>query len=515
MPDLVPAPSPFVLRIADVTKRFGGLVANDAVSLDLHAGEILALLGENGAGKTTLMNILFGHYTADEGSILIAAADGAPQPLPPGRPGAALAAGIGMVHQHFALAEGLTVLDNVVLGTRPAWSPSLRLAAARARLDRLMAESGLAIDPGRRVDGLTVGEKQRVEILKVLYRGARILVLDEPTAVLTPGEVETLFAVLRRLAAGGLSVVFISHKLKEVTAIADRVAVLRAGRKVADRPSGGVSQAELAALMVGREIAASRRMPRAPGAPLLALEAVTVPGESAHVGLHGVSLTVHEGEIVGIAGVSGNGQSALAALLAGTGPRARGRATMADRPLGMSPRAVMQAGIGRIPEDRHREGVVGALSIAENLVIEELDLSEVQRLGFLRWARIRARARAAIEAYDVRCPGPDAPIRLLSGGNMQKVILARVLDRAPRLILANQPTRGLDIGAATAVHRRLFEARERGAGIVLISEDLDELRGLSDRIGVMTGGRLSPPEPVEGLTVARLGLLMGGVERAA
>ena len=515
MPDLVSAPSPFVLRIADVTKRFGALVANDAISLDLHAGEILALLGENGAGKTTLMNILFGHYTADEGSILIAAADGAPEPLPPGRPGAALAAGIGMVHQHFALAEGLTVLDNVVLGTRPVWSPSLRLAEARARLDRLMAESGLAIDPDRRVDGLTVGEKQRVEILKVLYRGARILVLDEPTAVLTPGEVETLFAVLRRLAAGGLSVVFISHKLKEVTAIADRVAVLRAGRKVADRPSGGVSQAELAALMVGREIAASRRTPRPPGAALLALDAVTVPGESARVGLQGISLTVHEGEIVGIAGVSGNGQSALAALLAGTGPRPRGRATIGGVPLGTSPRAVMRAGIGRIPEDRDREGVVGALSIAENLVIEELDLPEVQRLGFLRWGQIRARARAAIEAYDVRCPGPDAPIRLLSGGNMQKVILARVLDRAPRLILANQPTRGLDVGAATAVHRRLLEARERGAGIVLISEDLDELMGLSDRIGVMTGGRLSPPEPVEGLTVARLGLLMGGVERAA
>jgi general nucleoside transport system ATP-binding protein len=498
-----------------VTKRFGALVANEAISLDLHAGEILALIGENGAGKTTLMNILFGHYTADEGTVLITGADGTLRPLPPGHPGATLAAGIGMVHQHFALAEGLTVLENVVLGTRPAWSLSLRLGEARARLAWLMSESGLAIDPDRHVDGLTVGEQQRVEILKVLYRDARILVLDEPTAVLTPGEVETLFTVLRRLAAGGLSVVFISHKLKEVTAIADRVVVLRAGRKVADRPAGGVGQTELAALMVGREVASSRRTPRMPGALLLALDAVTVPSESARVGLQGVSLTVHEGEIVGIAGVSGNGQGALAALLAGTSPRPRGRATIGGLPLGTSPRAVMRAGIGRIPEDRHREGVVGALSIAENLVVEELDSPAVRRFGFLRWAKIRARARAAIEAYDVRCPGPDAPIRLLSGGNMQKVILARVLDRRPRLILANQPTRGLDVGAASAVHRRILEARERGAGIVLISEDFDELMGLSDRIGVMTGGRLSPPEAVEGLTVARLGLLMGGGERAA
>ncbi|KAA2236298.1 ABC transporter ATP-binding protein [Salinarimonas soli] len=513
----MPKTPPLVLRIDGVTKRFGALVANDAISLDLRAGEILALLGENGAGKSTLMNILFGHYVADEGTIAVARDGGAPEPLPPGRPGAALAAGIGMVHQHFALAESLTVLENVALGTRPVWSPSLRLGEARARLGRLMAESGLAVDPDRRVGHLTVGEKQRVEILKVLYRGARILVLDEPTAVLTPGEVEGLFAVLRRLVAGGLAIVFISHKLGEVTAIADRVAILRGGRKVADRPVAGASRAELATLMVGREIAPSRRAPRAPGPPLLVLDAVAVPGERGRAGLDGVSLTVHEGEIVGIAGVSGNGQGALAALLAGTGPRPGGRATLRGAAIGSGPGAVMRAGIGRIPEDRHHEGVVPSLSIAENLAIESLGEPSVSRLGFLRWGAIRARARAAITAYDVRCPGPDAPIRLLSGGNIQKVILARVLDRSPRLILANQPTRGLDVGATAAVHDRLLQARERGAGVVLISEDLDEILGLSDRVGVMVRGRLSAPEPVEGLTLERLGLLMGGSpeERAA
>ncbi|HYF57270.1 MAG TPA: ABC transporter ATP-binding protein [Salinarimonas sp.] len=511
------SPSPLVLRIDAVTKRFGALVANDAISLDLRRGEILALLGENGAGKTTLMNILFGHYVADEGTIEVADGDGGLRPLPPGSPGAALAAGVGMVHQHFALAESLTVLENVVLGTRTAWSPSLRLSEARAKLARLMEESGLSVDPGRRVGALTVGERQRVEILKVLYRGARILVLDEPTAVLTPGEAEGLFAVLRRLVSAGLSIVFISHKLGEVTAIADRVAVLRGGRKVADQSVAGASRAELAALMVGREVAPSRRMPRAPGAPLLVLEGVSVPGPGARPGLDAVSFSVREGEIVGVAGVSGNGQGALAALVAGTGPRPRGTATIDGRPLGATPRAVMRAGVGRIPEDRHHEGVVGSLDVAENLVLETLDSPEVHRLGFLRRRVIEERARAAIQAYDIRCPGPEAPIRLLSGGNIQKVILARVLDRDPRLVLANQPTRGLDVGAAGAVHRRLLEARERGTGVLLISEDLDELLSVCDRIGVMVRGRLTAPEPVEGLTLERLGLLMAGSgeERAA
>jgi simple sugar transport system ATP-binding protein len=502
--------SPPALRIRGVSKRFGPLLANENVDLDLARGEILALLGENGAGKTTLMNILFGHYVADEGTIEVADGTGALRPLPAGSPAAALAAGIGMVHQHFALAESLSVIENVVLGTRSLLSPDLGLRSARRRLDGIMRESGLAVDPKRQVGSLGVGEKQRVEILKVLYRGARILVLDEPTAVLAPPEAEQLFGVLRRLRAQGLSVIFISHKLGEVAALADRVAVLRAGRKVADQPVAGADKAALASLMVGREVAPSRRIPQPPGPALLVLDRVSVPGERGRPGLVDASLTIHSGEILGIAGVSGNGQAELAGLVAGTRSSSTGDARLAGAPLRSGPAAAIRAGIGRIPEDRHHEGVVGSLSVAENLSLETLSSREVQSSGFLRFGRMREAASRAIAAYDIRCPGPEASVRLLSGGNMQKVILARVFENHPRLVLADQPTRGLDVGAAGEVHRRILEARGRGAGILLISEDLDELLAISDRIAVLAQGRLTEPEPVDSVTLAALGLKMAG-----
>jgi general nucleoside transport system ATP-binding protein len=507
--------APVVLSLAGIGKSFGALVANQGIDLDLRRGEILALLGENGAGKTTLMNILFGHYVADEGSIRAAGADGALVPLAAGSPQASLAAGIGMVHQHFALAESLTVLENVVLGTRPLGSLSLDLAGARVKLGALVRDSGLDIDPDRRVSRLTVGEKQRLEILKVLYRGARILALDEPTAVLTPQEVDGLFVVLRRLVANGLSIIFISHKLKEVIAIADRVAVLRGGRKVAERAVEGTDRAMLAELMVGREVSPTRRVPRAPGPPRLVLSVIDVPGTHGRTGLSQVSLEVRSGEILGIAGVSGNGQNLLAGVISGTIPPANGEVLLDGNALMPSPRAMLQAGIGRIPEDRHHEGVVGALSIAENLALEGLDQDAVQRWGFLRFGAMRRHAETAIRDYDVRCPGPETPIRLLSGGNMQKVILARVFEREPRVVLANQPTRGLDIGATTDVHRRLLAARDSGVAVLLISEDLDELLALCDRVAVMVAGRLSAPMAVEAVTPERLGLMMAGQADAA
>jgi len=501
--------APVILAIEGVTKHFGAFTANDGVSLDLRRGEALALLGENGAGKTTLINILFGHYVADAGTVQVADAAGALRPLPPGRPAAALAAGVGMVQQHFALAGSLTVLENVVLGTRGLLSPWLGLRAARARLAALMARSGLHVPPDRRVSALGVGERQRVEILKVLYRGARILVLDEPTAVLTPAEAAQLFQTLRRLQADGLSVVFISHKLGEVAAFADRVAVLRAGRKVADQPVGALDKASLARLMVGRDLPAPGRTPSRPGAPALVLDRVTVPGAGARPGLKDVSLQVHAGEVVGIAGVSGNGQAALAAAISGTQAPARGTVRVGGRVVHTAAGSI-RAGVGRIPEDLHHEGIVPNLSVAENLVLETLGAPAVQRCGFLRRGAMRAAALRALAAHDIRCPGPDTPVRLLSGGNIQKAILARVLDAGPGVVLANQPTRGLDAGAAGAVHRRLLDARDRGAAVLVVSDDLDELFALADRIGVMSGGRLSAPQPASSLTPERLGLLMAG-----
>ncbi|CAN7510951.1 ABC transporter ATP-binding protein [Rhizobium sp. LjRoot30] len=503
--------NPVVLELRGITKRFGPLVANEAIDLVMRKGEILALLGENGAGKTTLMNILFGHYVADEGGVFVADGAGALQPLPPGSPRAALDAGIGMVHQHFALAENLTVIDNITLGTEPLFRFSRANAAARAKLAGLMERSGLKIDLDAQVSQLSVGERQRIEILKALYRDARILVLDEPTAVLTPQESDGLFETLRSLAAHGLSVVFISHKLHEVVSGSDRVAVLRGGRKVAEIPTRGSDKAQLAELMVGRAVSRSKREPRAPGAPVLILADVSVGGANIRQRLENVSLTVREGEILGIAGVSGNGQTALANLLSGLVTPSSGTLSLGGKVLSLfDPQKIVAAGVGRIPEDRHHEGAVGSMTIAENIALETIRNPRFQRFGFLKFGAIRARAEEAIKAYDIRCPGPDAAIRQLSGGNMQKAILARALDDEPRLILANQPTRGLDVGAVAEVHRRLLLARERGAAIVLITEDLDELFELSDRIAVMFRSRLTESFASADLDLKTLGLMMAG-----
>ena len=510
-----PEPRPVLLALRGITKRFGALVANDAIDLDLRSGEILALLGENGAGKTTLMNILFGHYTADAGEVRVADGAGRLVALPPGRPRAALRAGIGMVHQHFTLADALTGLDNVMLGTEPLWRPRRRTGPARRRLDDLMRRSGLAVDLDLPVGRLTVGERQRIEILKALYRDVRVLILDEPTAVLTPAESEGLFATLRALADRGLAVAFISHKLGEVLAASDRIAVLRAGRKVAERETAGADRGMLAALMVGRAVPPSRRSARPPGREVLALDAVSVAGHHARDRLEEANLSVREGEIVGIAGVAGNGQAALARLLFGLVRPAAGRVRLRGEAVRrFDPGRFVRLGIGRIPEDRHHEGVVAAMSVAETLAAEEIR-TRFQRGGFLRLAAIRARALAAIRDHDIRCPGPETPVRLLSGGNMQKVVLARTLDRAPALIVAAQPTRGLDIGAVAEVHRRLLDARARGAAVLLISEDLDELFALSDRIAVMARSRLSAALPAETLDATRLGLMMAGQGEAA
>ncbi len=502
--------APVLLSLRDITKRFGALTANDAISLDLHRGEILALLGENGAGKTTLMNILFGHYVQDGGDVRVLAANGSLATLPPGSPGAALKAGIGMVHQHFTLAENLSGLANIRLGTEPPLSFG-REGGARAKVQKIIAESGLDVDLDRRVADLTVGEKQRIEILKALYRDAKVLILDEPTAVLTPQEADGLFAVLRRLAANGLGVIFISHKLGEVLAVSHRILVLRAGRKAGELVPAQADRRAIADLMVGKDVGEVVRIPALPGVALLELDGVSLHQGKGRQILSNVSLALRGGEIVGLAGVSGNGQSGIAALISGLAVPTSGTMRLYGQPVTRAnPRDLVAAGVARMPEDRQHDGVVGTMSIADNIAIEDVRSPDFSRMGLLDRKAMRARATSAIAAYDVRCPGPDAEARLLSGGNVQKLILARVLEREPRVILANQPTRGLDVGAQAEVHRRILAARDRGAAVLVISEDLDELFALADRFLVVHAGEVSDAGPTDNLDRGTIGLMMAG-----
>ncbi len=492
-----------VLRLDRITKRFGALTANDAVSLSLRSGEVVALLGENGAGKTTLMNILFGHYVADEGSVEVFG-----RPLPPGNPRAALAAGVGMVHQHFTLAGNLTVLENIRLGTEGLWSRGA--ADARGKVERLSQDFGLAVHPDARVGRLSVGERQRVEILKALYRDARILILDEPTAVLTPQEAEALFATLRKATALGLSVIFISHKLHEVMGVADRCVVLRHGRVVGEVDTHATDKAALAALMVGGELSLPRAEARAPGAVLMRLDQVSTPDRGAAPGLKAVTLELRAGQITGLAGVSGNGQAALAEIVGGLALPAAGQLWLhGQEPEAWTPREALARGVARIPEDRHHQGSIADFDLTENAVLEGYR-TRFSRRGWMDWRAARAFAEGIIRGYDVRCPGPETRIRLLSGGNMQKLILGRALASEPMVILANQPVRGLDVGAIAYVQAQLIAARDRGAAVLLISEDLDEIMSLSDVVHVMSQGRLSPAFARGTMTAAELGLWMAG-----
>jgi ABC-type uncharacterized transport system ATPase subunit len=492
-----------VLRLSGITKRFGTLVANDDVSLDLERGEVLGLLGENGAGKSTLVSVLFGHYIADAGAIEVFG-----KPLPPGHPKAALAAGIGMVHQHFTLADNLSVLDNILIGTEALWHPFSRRQAAREKLAQTAKQFGLTVDPDARVGELSVGERQRVEILKALYRGARILILDEPTAVLTPQESEALFATLRTLVVDGLSIIFISHKLDEVLAVCRRVAVLRQGKLVSVRDAATTGKAELAELMVGRRVEAPQRGTAAPSTgfgPLLSVVDLAAGDK-----LKRADFSVARGEIFGIAGVSGNGQSELADVLYGLLAPRRGEIRVGGHALAGTPRAFIEAGLGRVPEDRGSVGVIGDLAIWENAISERYRDRAFSRLGWLERRAAKMRAAKIVEQFDVRCSGLDAPARSMSGGNVQKLILGRALITEPSVIVANQPTWGLDIGAVSYIHSQLLAARTRGAAIVLISEDLDELFAIADRIAVMFHGTLS--EARGRWSIGEIGLAMAGAE---
>lgn len=493
-----------VLELDNITKRFGNLVANDAISLKLMEGETLALLGENGAGKTTLMNILFGHYTADEGEVRVF-----DTPLPPGKPRAAIDLGVGMVHQHFTLAGNLTVLENVLIGAEPLWKPSSDTAQAKAKLLAIAERFGLPVDPDTRIADLSVGERQRVEILKALYRDAKILILDEPTAVLARPEAERLFETLGTMTEEGLSIIFISHKLHEVMAASDRVSVLRGGKAVAERRTAETSPAELAELMVGRKVVRPTRDPQPPGKTVLSADRVTIIDDG-HTRLDQVSFEVRAGEILAIVGVSGNGQAALGQLVSGQIAPTSGKALLSGEDLApLKPRDLVGRGVARIPEDRHAQGAIGEMSLWENAVLERIDRYSSKQI--VDRSAAKKFVEGLIERFDIRGGTPSTRTRLLSGGNMQKLILGRNLAEPPTLILANQPTRGLDEGAIASVHRELLAARAAGAAILLISEELEEALGLADRVQAIVKGRLSPPIPAEQADARTVGMMMAGV----
>lgn len=497
------------VELRGITKRFPGVLANDRVDFDVRAGEIHALLGENGAGKSTLMKILYGLYQADEGQILIDE-----RPVTFKSPADALRQGIGMIHQHFQLVSAFTVAENMALGLPSSRGPMLDLDVVSRRITQLAESYGLAVDPHAPVWQLAVGQQQRVEILKALYRDAAVLILDEPTAVLTPQEVEELFVTLRRLTTVGHALIFISHKLHEVMEISDRVTVLRDGRVVGRVATRETSQKELARMMVGREVVTSwDKPPREPGAVVLRVERLDVLGDKGVPACKGLSLDVRAGEIVGIAGVSGNGQRELAETLAGLRPAAGGTVRVNDKDVtNHAPADMIAAGVAFIPEERMTMGVVRDFTVAENAILETHEQPPVANRGFLDFAQIADLTGRLVREYDVKTPSLATPVKSLSGGNIQKLILARELSRRPALLLAAQPTRGVDIGATEYIHRRLIEQRAEGTAILLISEDLDEVLALADRIAVMYEGEIAGVVPPD-TPVDELGLMMAGAKK--
>jgi general nucleoside transport system ATP-binding protein len=503
-----------VLELRGITKRFPGVLANDHIDFDLYRGEVHALLGENGAGKSTLMNIVYGLYHPDEGEFRV---DGKPVKI--GSPREAIDHGIGMVHQHFMLIPVMTVAENVVLAAEPRKAGVfLDYDAAVRRVRDLAAAFKFAVDPDARIENITVGQQQRVEILKALFRGADILILDEPTAVLTPQEADELFGILKTLQREGMSIIFISHKLREVLEIADRVTVLRRGKKIETVPREGATREGLARLMVGREVLLRvEKTPAEPDEPLLVVENLSVLDDRELEAVRDVSLEVRAGEIVGIAGVDGNGQSELIDALTGLRKVHGGRVSIGGKEVTtQSAHDHYDAGLGHIPEDRHLRGLVLDFSLAENLALHDFEKEPYSRLGWLRPTRMIAAARRLLQEFDVRGGGPRTRAAALSGGNQQKVVVAREVARDPRALIAAQPTRGLDVGAIEFVHRRLVEERDEGRAVLLISLELDEILSLSDRILVIYEGQIvaeySPDVSEEELGIAMTG---GTVEQAA
>ena len=499
-----------VVRMSGITKRFLDVTANHNVTFDLYPGEICALLGENGAGKTTLMNILFGYYACDEGEIFI---KGEKADLR--APKDAISRGVGMIHQHFALVPSQSVLENVIIGSDSGKGLFLDLKAARQELLKLQKRFGLKIDPDARVWTLSVGEQQKVEILKALYRDVDILIMDEPTAVLAPAETEELFRTLKSLVEEGRSVVFISHKLNEVMDISDRVVVLRGGRVVAERNTAETSIRELANLMVGRDLLEKiEKKSLDAGQFVLEIENLNALNDKNLPAIKGLNLAVRQREILGIAGISGNGQKELSEILFGMRHPTDGIIKVNGRLLKYgSPADAIQLKMGRIPEDRIDTGLLMDLTVAENMILENHSSPEYHRYGLMKAAKINQFCDELIGAYNIMTASRDAVTKSLSGGNLQKVMLARELAGGPAVVIASQPTRGLDVGAMEYIHQRILQERERGAGILLISEDLDEIFALSDHIVVMYEGKIMGGAIAEEASREQIGLWMSGVEK--
>jgi len=503
--------APAVLELRGITKQFPGVLANDHIDFDLRRGEVHALLGENGAGKSTLMSILYGLYTADSGQILM---DGKPVTI--ASPKHAIELGIGMVHQHFMLIPVMTVTENIVLGQEPTRDGVLLDYDAAAKRVRDLSESfGLAVNPSARIQEITVGQQQRVEILKALYRGAEILILDEPTAVLTPQEAGELFEIINSLKEQGKSIVFISHKLNEVLEIADRISVLRRGKLIETIPREGATEAGLARSMVGREVLLRvEKKPAQPGDRLLQVDDLVVRDDRGLEAVRGVTFEVRTGEIVGVAGVDGNGQSELIDALTGLRRPASGRIVIAGHDLShATAREALDAGMGHIPEDRHRRGLVLDFNLAENLVLHDYGREPFSYLGWVNPRRWLRWARGLLSEFDVRGGGPTTRGGSLSGGNQQKVVIAREVSRDPSVLIAAQPTRGLDVGAIEFVHRRLVEQRDAGKAVLLVSLELEEIVSLSDRILVLYEGRIVAEFPPE-VSEEELGFAMVGGRRS-
>ena len=499
----------YAVEMRGITKRFGEVLANDHISLDIADKSIHAIIGENGAGKSTIMNILYGFYTADEGEILI---DGQPRSI--NSPADAIKLGLGMVHQHFMLVEPLTVTENIVLGAEPTHGTSIDYRKARASVAELSQQYGLKIDPDARIANLSVGQQQRVEILKTLYRGARILILDEPTAVLTPQEVTEMFSILRGLREQGKTIIIITHKLAEVLSLSDNITVMRDGKVVGNLPTAGATAEGLARMMVGREVLLRVKKEEAkPQGPVLSVRDLTLRGTEGKAILNEVTFEVRAGEILGIAGVEGNGQTELIEILAGLRKATSGKVSLEDKPIDdLNTHQRKRRGIAHIPEDRHRRGLLLNFDLASNSILGVHGDRPISGAVLLNNDVIVERAERLVREYDVRPSDITLPARVLSGGNQQKLIVAREFDIKPRLVLVAQPTRGVDIGATEFIHRKLIELRDAGTAVLLVSAELDEVLSLSDRVVVIYGGSLVGEVDPKSVSEEEIGLMMTGAK---